>query len=270
MSTHKIGFYGEISKIIPYLSPNTCTLLNCSIDQRVLFTHLSSSYTFGCSSLLNFIRLHHLTSLKKYMSHLVTKPTKWPVCPVNTQISLGIPQSLLSTWRNDIPPVWSESLLSTWRNTVASATHLAHSKDSDQTGRMPYLADAQADLSLRWVHIFSWFCHEAAHIQSFLHVHRAIWCNTNWATSWENLMPYWNNNGTAQPALTKLVVRSQCLFITQPMCYIFFLNKSELYSSFKLLILFCQSDVNSLILNLSSEIHNTWTIEHWHMYFRKS
>ena len=56
--------------------------------------------------------------------------------------------------------VWSESSLSTWRKLGSSATHWAHSEDSDQTGRMP-----QADLSLRWAHTpFRWFCHEAAHI----------------------------------------------------------------------------------------------------------
>ena len=36
------------------------------------------------------------------MSHLMTKPTKWPVPPAKTQISLGI------------RPVWSESSLFTW------------------------------------------------------------------------------------------------------------------------------------------------------------
>ena len=57
----------------------------------------------------------------------MTKPTKWHVCPVKTQISLGI------------CPVWSESLLSEWRKLGSLATHWAHSKDPDQTGRMPRL-----------------------------------------------------------------------------------------------------------------------------------
>ena len=60
-------------------------------------------------------------------SRLVTKPTKWHVRPAKTQISLGI------------RPVWSESSLSAWRKLRSLATHLAHSKDSDQTGRMPRL-----------------------------------------------------------------------------------------------------------------------------------
>ena len=47
------------------------------------------------------------------------------VCPVKTQISLSI------------RPVWSESSLSAWRKLGSLAIHWAHSKDSDQTGRMP-------------------------------------------------------------------------------------------------------------------------------------
>ena len=57
----------------------------------------------------------------------MTKPIKWHVRQAKTQISLGI------------RPVWSESSLSAWRKLVSLATHLAHSKDSDQTGRMPRL-----------------------------------------------------------------------------------------------------------------------------------
>ena len=57
-------------------------------------------------------------------SRLMTKPTKWHVGPAKTQISLGI------------RPVWSEFWLSAWRKLGSLAT----------------LADAQADLSLRWAH----------------------------------------------------------------------------------------------------------------------
>ena len=61
------------------------------------------------------------------LSHLMTKPTKWHVRLANTQISM------------DIRPVWSESSLSAWRKLGYLAIHWAHSKDSDQTGRMPRL-----------------------------------------------------------------------------------------------------------------------------------
>ena len=52
-------------------------------------------------------------SCKVYMSHRMTKPTKWPLHPAKTQISLCI------------HPVWSESSLSAWRNIGSSATHWA-------------------------------------------------------------------------------------------------------------------------------------------------
>ena len=69
------------------------------------------------------------------MSRRMTKPTKWPVRPAMTRISLGI------------CPVWSESSLSAWRNIGPLATHWAHSKDwSDWV-------DAKADPSLRWAHV---------------------------------------------------------------------------------------------------------------------
>ena len=62
-----------------------------------------------------------------YMSRLMTKSSKWHMCPAKTQISLGI------------RPVRSESSLSAWRKLGSSATHWAHREDPDQTGRMPRL-----------------------------------------------------------------------------------------------------------------------------------
>ena len=55
------------------------------------------------------------------------KINKMAVRPAKTQISLGI------------RPVWSESSLSACRKLGCSATHWAHSEDSDKTGRMPRL-----------------------------------------------------------------------------------------------------------------------------------
>ena len=68
------------------------------------------------------------------MSCLITKPTKWHVRPVKTQISRGI------------RPVWSESSLCAWRKLGSLTTHWAHSKDWSDW------ADAKPDLSLRWAH----------------------------------------------------------------------------------------------------------------------
>ena len=55
------------------------------------------------------------------------KTNKVSVCPVKTQISLGI------------CPVWSGSSLSAWRDLGSLATHWAHCEDSDQTGQTPKL-----------------------------------------------------------------------------------------------------------------------------------
>ena len=81
-----------------------------------------------------------LSSLETYINHIAkprTQPTRFElrhdktnrmsVCSAKTEISLGI------------RPVWSDSSLSAWRKLVSSATHWAHSEDSDQTGRMPRL-----------------------------------------------------------------------------------------------------------------------------------
>ena len=89
-----------------------------------------------------------------YMSRLVTKPTKWHVRPVKTQIRLG----------GCIRPVWSESLLSAWRKFGSSATHWAHSEDSDQTGRMSRLIWVFAGRTLILL-VLSW----GAHMTEWLH-----------------------------------------------------------------------------------------------------
>ena len=62
-----------------------------------------------------------------YLSHIMTKTTKWHVHPAKTQINLGV------------RPVWSVSSLSAWWNLGSLATHKPHSEDSDQTGRVPRL-----------------------------------------------------------------------------------------------------------------------------------
>ena len=74
------------------------------------------------------------------------KTSRMTVRPAKTQISLGI------------SPVWSVSSLSAWRKPGILATHWAHSKDSDQTGRMTRLIWVFAGRTL----IF-WFCHVTAH-----------------------------------------------------------------------------------------------------------
>ena len=57
----------------------------------------------------------------------MTKPTKWYVHQAKTQISLCN------------RPVLLESSLSAWRKFGSLATYWVHSKDANQTGRMPRL-----------------------------------------------------------------------------------------------------------------------------------
>ena len=82
----------------------------------------------------------------------MTKPTKWHVRPVKTQISPSI------------RPVRSESSLSAWIKLGSIiATHWAHSEDSDQTGRgCPGWSESSLGSQP-----FCWFCHEAAHIRTY-------------------------------------------------------------------------------------------------------
>ena len=76
----------------------------------------------------------------------MTKPIRWPVRPVKTQISLGI------------RPVRSESNLSAWRNLGSLATQRAQALWSNWAG-------AQVYLSLCWMHrSLCWFCHAPAHL----------------------------------------------------------------------------------------------------------
>ena len=123
---------GVLKKMISYLDT----------DQSRLSESLNRADLYGCSPDRN-----RLSSTSRYMSRLMTKLTKWHVCPPNTQISLGI------------RPVWSESsLCAHW---VAKDISFLHADSEDWWD----WADAQADLSLRWSHmLFCWFCHEAAQL----------------------------------------------------------------------------------------------------------
>ena len=93
----------------------------------LLFTNIIMELEKALEKMLDIYGLSLWLTVHAHSSRLVTKPTKWPVRPAKTQISLGI------------CPVWSESSLSAWRKLGSLATHLAHSEDSDQTGRMPRL-----------------------------------------------------------------------------------------------------------------------------------
>ena len=66
------------------------------------------------------------SSVLTYMSRDMTKPTNW-VCAQ---------RRLRSAWASAQS---DQSSLSAWRNLGSLAVHWMHSKDSDQTGRMPRL-----------------------------------------------------------------------------------------------------------------------------------
>ena len=59
------------------------------------------------------------------LSHHLTKPTRWSVCPAKTLISYSI------------CTIWSESLLSTWRKLGSLVTRWAHSKTVIRLGGCP-------------------------------------------------------------------------------------------------------------------------------------
>ena len=77
----------------------------------------------------------------RYMSRLMTKPTKW----------LCAKRRLRSAWASAQS---DQSSLSVCRKLGSIATHSAHKGDSAQTGRI-------------WSRSFYWFCHEAALFFSF-------------------------------------------------------------------------------------------------------
>ena len=79
---------------------------------------------YNATSLV-ILSVYFSTSYTYNTNYRMTKPTKRPVCPAKTQISLGI------------HTVWSESSLCAWRNLWSLATHWAHSEDSDQKGGCP-------------------------------------------------------------------------------------------------------------------------------------
>ena len=72
------------------------------------------------STIYNCLIIIWLGVIPQPMSRIVTKPTKWHVCPAKTQISLGI------------RPVWSESLqCAQWVAKDPSFLQTADSEDSD-------------------------------------------------------------------------------------------------------------------------------------------
>ena len=107
--------YSHMSLCQPHLYSITAakenTLISMEIRLKLMFSsnprqiELLYKRISKCSSFPN--QVHDILKLNR----LVTKPTKWHVCPAKTQTSLGI------------RPVWSESSLLAWRKLGSLATH---------------------------------------------------------------------------------------------------------------------------------------------------
>ena len=104
----------------------------------------------------------------------MTTPTKWPVRPAKTQISLGI------------YPVWSVFTVCSMDSQEPKASSCG------QRRRWSDWADAQADPSLRWAHMsVCWFCHVRIVCQSS-HTHQGylFCCSDIMDTIWLILRVY--------------------------------------------------------------------------------
>ena len=120
---------------------NKSCVLIITAEKKRLLSSTSGEGSFSSEG-SPFIRLPYVTVVWLYfiMSHLMTKPTKWSVCPAKTQIT-----SL------SIRPVWSESsLCAQWVAKGPSFLH-ADSEYSDQTGWMPRLIWAFAGHTCHFV-----------------------------------------------------------------------------------------------------------------------
>ena len=113
--------------------------------------YLTRSNSYHWYWMLLFLKFWSQTAsiLGNQLGRLMTKQTKWYVCPAKTQISLGI------------RTVWSESSLSAWRQAWVFSYPL-----SAPWRLWSDWPDAQADLSLRWALMsLCWFCRAAAHLR---------------------------------------------------------------------------------------------------------
>ena len=117
--------------------------------QETEMNGLKILYSVGCPlTLSGKVRQPLYRNHPRDLSGLMTKPTKWHVCPAKTQIGLGI------------RPVWS---------VFAVCMKKAWALSYPLSAQRRLWADAQADLSLLWVHMpFCWFSHEVAHFSSSL------------------------------------------------------------------------------------------------------
>ena len=79
-----------------------------------------------------------------FLSLVTVTQVNWAISWQNQQNDMCAQRRLRSAWAST--QVWLESSLSAWRKLGSSAIHWAHSKDWSDW------ADAQADLTIHWVH----------------------------------------------------------------------------------------------------------------------
>ena len=121
-----------------------------SMKMSYFCTHFDSLCCYNPFITIFTVVITHRGSFILYLMpytlrHCMTKPTKWPVRPAKSQISLGI------------RPVWSASSLCEGPNIYWCGQRRLGSD----------WEDAQADLSLRWAHMqYCWFYHVTAHFRS--------------------------------------------------------------------------------------------------------
>ena len=146
---------------------------------------------------LNSMHSNVKHQFQKNLSRLMTKPTKW----------------LCAQWR------CRESSLSAWRKFGSLATHWVHSKDSDQTGQMPWL------ICVRWAHSH-FVCLVVRRLISSFPVLFTIWKSLQSScilcydivTSWWFIKIFyllWNIR-----ILSQLMTNSQVVYLSVPICYL--------------------------------------------------
>ena len=124
----------------------------CFMHVRFWVWSLARTFLHSVIRVTEFlVSMAYCNNLKTSLSHLMTKPTKWHVCPANTQISLGIclvwSESFFTRTVKTHPP----SLIRVFAVRVKKACVLSYPL-SAQRRLWSDWTDAQADLSFRWAH----------------------------------------------------------------------------------------------------------------------
>ena len=155
--------------------------------------------------ILNSMHSNVKHQFQKNLSRLMTKPTKWLCAQRRLRSAWAFAQS-------------DQSSLSAWRKFGSLATHWAHSKDSDQTGQLPWL------ICVHWAHSH-FVCFVMRRLISSFPVLFTIWKSLQSScilcydivTSWWFIKIFfllWNIR-----ILSQLMTNSQVVYLSVPVCY---------------------------------------------------